>query len=243
MRRHAADAAGRHASTVLGLAAGGRERSPVTPVSSRLRARQGKASLIDDAATRRGRSAASASRCARRRSTCAGAAIDSAARRADRQRLERFNRLDRAARRSREIVGGMLRYGPYALIGMLPVFALLMQVLYVWPRPRPAGPRERGATVATPAGRAATASTSSTARTTTRSSRWPARCALAALDRGDRSRSSPGSCAYLPLSMRRAYGGGWPGVLARELRGHRRLRVALRASRLVALVVAAVVLR
>jgi hypothetical protein len=44
--------------------------------------------------------------------------------------LERFNRLDRA-QKSREIAAGMLRYGPYALIAMLPAFALLMMVLHL----------------------------------------------------------------------------------------------------------------
>ena len=49
------------------------------------------------------------------------------------ERLERhlasFNRLDRE-QKAQEIVNGMLRYGPYALVAMLPAFALLMQVLY-----------------------------------------------------------------------------------------------------------------
>jgi hypothetical protein len=43
--------------------------------------------------------------------------------------VESFNRLDRD-QKVREIVGGMLRYGPYALIAMLPAFALLVQLLY-----------------------------------------------------------------------------------------------------------------
>ena len=60
-------------------------------------------------------------------------------------RLERplasFNKLDRA-QKVREIVNGMLRYGPYALIAMLPAFALLMQILYAGrTRPYPQRPR------------------------------------------------------------------------------------------------------
>jgi hypothetical protein len=50
------------------------------------------------------------------------------------ERFERhiaaFNRLDRE-QKVREIVNGMLRFGPYALIAMLPAFALLVQVLYL----------------------------------------------------------------------------------------------------------------
>ena len=50
------------------------------------------------------------------------------------ERFERhvaaFNRLDRD-QKVREIVNGMLRFGPYALIAMLPAFALLVQLLYL----------------------------------------------------------------------------------------------------------------
>lgn len=44
--------------------------------------------------------------------------------------LASFNRLDRD-QKVREIVNGMLRYGPYALIAMLPAFALIVQLLYI----------------------------------------------------------------------------------------------------------------
>ncbi|CAG1002427.1 hypothetical protein BURK1_02965 [Burkholderiales bacterium] len=50
------------------------------------------------------------------------------------ERFERhigaFNRLDRD-QKVRELVNGMLRFGPYALIAMLPAFALLVQLLYL----------------------------------------------------------------------------------------------------------------
>lgn len=50
------------------------------------------------------------------------------------ERFERhvtaFNKLDRE-QKVREIVNGMLRFGPYALIAMLPAFALLVQLLYL----------------------------------------------------------------------------------------------------------------
>jgi hypothetical protein len=41
-----------------------------------------------------------------------------------------FNKLDRD-QKVREIVNGMLRYGPYAMIAMLPAFALLVMLVYV----------------------------------------------------------------------------------------------------------------
>jgi len=50
------------------------------------------------------------------------------------ERFERhiaaFNRLDRD-QKVREIVNGMLRFGPYAMIAMLPAFALLVQLVYL----------------------------------------------------------------------------------------------------------------
>jgi len=50
------------------------------------------------------------------------------------ERFERhvaaFNKLDRD-QKVREIVNGMLRFGPYALIAMLPAFALLVQLVYL----------------------------------------------------------------------------------------------------------------
>jgi len=50
------------------------------------------------------------------------------------ERFERhiaaFNKLDRD-QKVREVVNGMLRFGPYAMIAMLPAFALLVQLLYL----------------------------------------------------------------------------------------------------------------
>lgn len=45
------------------------------------------------------------------------------------QRLDRFNRLGRQEKID-QIIGGALRYGPYALIALLPWFAFLLQVVY-----------------------------------------------------------------------------------------------------------------
>lgn len=44
--------------------------------------------------------------------------------------LEEFNKLERP-QKVREIVNGMLRYGPYAMVAMLPAFALLVQLVYL----------------------------------------------------------------------------------------------------------------
>ena len=46
-----------------------------------------------------------------------------------RNRLEAFNRL-RGKERLEQVTNGMLRYGPYAAIGLLPVFALLLRIAY-----------------------------------------------------------------------------------------------------------------
>jgi len=46
-----------------------------------------------------------------------------------RNRLEAFNRLN-GKERLEQVMNGMLRYGPYAAIGLLPVFALLLRIAY-----------------------------------------------------------------------------------------------------------------
>jgi len=163
-----------------------------------------------------------------------GAAID--------RRLDAFNRLDRSEKVN-AIVGGMLRYGPYALVGLLPAFALLLQVLYVWPRPGPGGPSGTAAAHGRDAGRPrrysehlvfAAHNHAFLALAGTLAALLPWTAAIAAL--------VAWVVAYLPLSIRRAYGGGWPGILARSLV----ITVVyslLFALELVALVVAAIVLR
>jgi hypothetical protein len=47
-----------------------------------------------------------------------------------RERIGGFNKLSREDR-IRQILGGMLRYGPYAAFVLLPLFALLFKILYV----------------------------------------------------------------------------------------------------------------
>ena len=57
------------------------------------------------------------------------------------RRIEAFNRLP-SADKSTQLFAGMLRYGPYALIALLPVFALLLKLAYVGRARRyPARPR------------------------------------------------------------------------------------------------------
>jgi len=46
-----------------------------------------------------------------------------------RNRLDAFNRLN-GKERLEQVMNGMLRYGPYAAIGLLPVFALLLRIAY-----------------------------------------------------------------------------------------------------------------
>jgi rRNA maturation protein Nop10 len=47
-----------------------------------------------------------------------------------RARVEAFNRLSREEKAD-QVVSGMFRYAPYAAIGLLPLFALLLEVVYV----------------------------------------------------------------------------------------------------------------
>jgi rRNA maturation protein Nop10 len=62
-----------------------------------------------------------------------------------RSRVDAFNRLPRDAKAD-QIVAGMFRYGPYAAIGLLPLFALLLQVVYAGRATRhPARPRRYAA--------------------------------------------------------------------------------------------------
>jgi len=163
-----------------------------------------------------------------------GAAID--------RRLDAFNRLDRSEKVN-AIVGGMLRYGPYALVGLLPAFALLLQVLYLWPRPAPGGLALGGAAGDRDGGRPrrysehlvfAAHNHAFLALAGTLAALLPWTAAIAAL--------VAWVVAYLPLSMRRAYGGGWPGILARSF-VITVVYSVLFALELVALVVAAIVLR
>jgi hypothetical protein len=145
------------------------------------------------------------------------------------KRLESFNQLDRA-QKSREIVVGMLRYGPYALIAMLPVFALLMQVLYAGRKRRyPDRPRRYAEHLVYGAHNHAFVALAGTLALVVQAR--PATLVLAGW-----------TTLYLLWSMRTVYGGRWAGVLAR---GFVALVVyaAMFVFAIAGLVVAAVVLR
>ena len=62
-----------------------------------------------------------------------------------RARVDAFNRLPRQAKAD-QIVAGVLRYAPYAAIGLLPLFALLLEIVYIggWRR-HPLRPRRYAA--------------------------------------------------------------------------------------------------
>lgn len=120
------------------------------------------------------------------------------------RRLDAYNRLERTEK-AREIVAGMLRYGPYALVALLPAFALMMQALYPLRSARhPRRPRRYAehlifgahnhAFVALVVALVVIVPWVPVAGLL---SAWP--------------------LAYLPLSMRAVYGGGAIGVLARSL--------------------------
>jgi len=62
-----------------------------------------------------------------------------------RARVDAFNRLPRQAKAD-QVVAGMFRYAPYAAIGLLPVSALLLQVVHIGGRrSRPLRPRRYAA--------------------------------------------------------------------------------------------------
>jgi hypothetical protein len=62
-----------------------------------------------------------------------------------RSRADQFNKLNRQQQMD-QIGAGVLRYGPYAMIALLPVFALLMKIVYVGrPRRYPNRPRRYAA--------------------------------------------------------------------------------------------------
>jgi len=120
------------------------------------------------------------------------------------KRFESFNRLDRTLK-VREIIGGMLRYGPYALVAMLPAFALLMQVLYAGSGRRyPDRPHRYAEHLVYGAHNHAFVALAGTLAFAI-----PAGWATLVL--------VGWTILYLLLSMHAVYGGRWSGVLARGL--------------------------
>lgn len=118
------------------------------------------------------------------------------------RRLESFNHLDRG-QKLREILAGMLRYGPYALIALLPLFALLMQVLHAGRSRRYPGRPRRYAEHLVYA--AHTHAFIALVVTLVVAIPWPAAAPLLGL----------WSAVYLLVSLRVVYGGRWIGAFAR----------------------------
>ena len=120
------------------------------------------------------------------------------------QRLDRFNRLGRQEKID-QIIGGALRYGPYALIALLPWFALLLQIVYAGRRRRyPQRPRRYAEHLVYGAHNHAFACLALILAVAVP---WPPLRAAAVL----------WMLGYFFWSMKIVYGGRWSGVLARGL--------------------------
>jgi hypothetical protein len=119
-------------------------------------------------------------------------------------RMDRFNRLDRQDKID-QIVAGVLRYGPYALIALLPWFALLLQLVYAGRRRRyPQRPRRYAEHLVYGAHNHAFACLVLIVAV---AAPWPTLRVVAML----------WMLCYLLWSMKVVYGGRWSGVFARGL--------------------------
>ncbi len=118
------------------------------------------------------------------------------------QRIDRINRMDRQDR-AEQVQAGVLRYGPYALIALLPWFALLLQVVYAGRSRRyPQRPRRYAEHLVFGAHNHALACLM---LIVTVVSPWEPVSALATL----------WTFFYLFSSLKNVYGGRWSGALAR----------------------------
>jgi rRNA maturation protein Nop10 len=119
-----------------------------------------------------------------------------------RERVDAFNRLPRQAKVD-QVIGGMLRYAPYAAVGLLPLFALLLQVVYIGGHRRhPSRPRRYAAHLVFGAHNHAFVFLVATLLALI-----PYRPLSATL--------IVWSLLYALLSLRAVYGGSWLGVAAR----------------------------
>lgn len=120
------------------------------------------------------------------------------------QRLNAFNGLSRKEKTD-QILAGMLRYGPYAIVALLPVFAALMKLAYLGrTRRHPQRPRGYAAHLVFGAHDHAFLLLALIAYIVVPFE--PARAALQLW-----------IWIYLPWSMRVVYGGGWAGIVVRAL--------------------------
>jgi uncharacterized protein DUF3667 len=121
-----------------------------------------------------------------------------------RSRVEAFNRLPREEKADR-LLAGVLRYAPYAAIGLLPAFALLLKIAYAGRQRRyPSRPRRYAAHLVFGAHNHAFLFLA---------------LALAALIDFKPLRVTliVWMVAYALLSMKVVYGGGWTGVVLRAI--------------------------
>ena len=119
-----------------------------------------------------------------------------------RSRVEAFNRLPRDEKADR-VLAGVLRYAPYAAIGLLPVFAMLLKLAYAGRRRRhPARPHRYAAHLVFGAHNHAFVFLA--AGLTALADFWPLRATLGIW-----------MIVYALLSMRSVYGGGWTGIVLR----------------------------
>ena len=145
------------------------------------------------------------------------------------ERVAHFNRLE-PAERIEQLLTGMIRYGPYAMFLLLPVFALLLKLAYLGRAKRyPHRPRVYAAHLVFAAHYHALLFLMVT---------------LAALVPWTPLRVLAGawSLAWLPLAMKRVYGGSWIGVHFRAILVWG-IYFVLEFLGIVALVLAAVTLR
>jgi len=119
-----------------------------------------------------------------------------------RDRTAAFNRLPRKEQ-VEQIFSGVLRYGPYAMFALLPLFALLLKIVYVGRASRyPQRPRRYAAHLVFGAH--------------SHSFLFLAVALLVLLPGGAvRTALIVWTMAYLLLSMRAVYGGRWSGVIGR----------------------------
>jgi hypothetical protein len=121
-----------------------------------------------------------------------------------RSRLDAFNRLPRDEKAER-LLAGVLRYAPYAAIGLLPVFALLLKIAYAGRERRyPLRPRKYAAHLVFGAHNHAFLFLA--AALTALIDFWPLRATLLLW-----------MIVYMLLSMRVVYGGGWTGTVLRAI--------------------------
>lgn len=118
------------------------------------------------------------------------------------RRIDAFNRLSREEK-SQQLSAGVLRYAPYAAVGLLPLFALLLKVVYAGrSRRHPSRPRRYAAHLVFGAHNHAFL--------------FLAMLLIAVIDvRAIRAVLVVWMVIYALASIKAVYGGGWPGIVVR----------------------------